>query len=679
MAKADLRVSDITELYESPFKPYFLEKRDYLVAGLVFLVAFIVYLLTLTPRICAGDSGELTTAIYNLGAAHPPGYPLYTMIGKLFTYIPVGTIAYRVNLLSAFFGALTIPFLFLFIIKMLRSSHKNLVAIRDYGIAASVSLMFAFSATQWSQSVIAEVYTLNIVFAPILLLAVLVWQERVFLQLKEQKINYAEKFLLLFAFLLGMSFTNHLLLIGYIIPFLIFFIAVFVIIGHTNLNEPQPVKKKSDINLIFLLFAFPVVLTVLGIAGAPFLSSNNEIVKYLYRFLLGSLGFLPIVMIFLAIKKYAAHDPQSLPMKYGITAALVVISGFSLLLIMKFAWFTRLLYEAEALMTIIGIFLPLMALGIAGILIMHSLPNKKGYHVKQNASNLLFGGFIVLTGLLILIFSSESLKASLNFMKSSSEFMATTSKFNKAFLNFLNPITTFDVVLVVMYLSGLIILVFAYFSLRKQSSEQRFFTNSVKLGFKAYLLFLIPMLLYVTLLIRANAIAKIPDPPLSWGETANASRVINHFLRKQYPKATMNFLPRIIEIFGGWGKWHLNQFTPFILLFVPFGLFSLFRRNKLWAYLTGAIFIFFNLLLLYFLSFKVTPRDLFFNEVFFIPSYVLVATWIAFGMQFLIEKVPHLLGSLKNRDEVDAAPTGAVEPPAVQDEPEIANAVQEGE
>src|ERR1017187_9017147 len=69
---------------------------------LSFLVTFIVYVLTLAPSISFEDSGELITAAYSLGIPHEPGYPLFTLFGKLFTIlIPFGNIAYRVNMMSA--------------------------------------------------------------------------------------------------------------------------------------------------------------------------------------------------------------------------------------------------------------------------------------------------------------------------------------------------------------------------------------------------------------------------------------------------------------------------------------------------------------------------------------------------------------------------------------------------
>ena len=81
-------------------------KTDALFAVLMGISALALYIRTLAPSLLWGDSAEFQTLSYTLGMTHPSGYMTQIMLGKLFTYIPVGNIAYRVNLMSAFFGAL---------------------------------------------------------------------------------------------------------------------------------------------------------------------------------------------------------------------------------------------------------------------------------------------------------------------------------------------------------------------------------------------------------------------------------------------------------------------------------------------------------------------------------------------------------------------------------------------
>src|SRR5438477_12600101 len=78
-----------------------MNRRDWLIAMGLALGAFAVYVLPLAPDLLPGDSGEFQLAIPLLGIVHPTGYPLYLLLGKLFTLLPFATIAARVNLFSA--------------------------------------------------------------------------------------------------------------------------------------------------------------------------------------------------------------------------------------------------------------------------------------------------------------------------------------------------------------------------------------------------------------------------------------------------------------------------------------------------------------------------------------------------------------------------------------------------
>ena len=161
---------------------------DLILFLLIFCIVFSVYLFTLAPTVFIEDSGELITATTQLGIAHPPGYPLYTILGKFFSLIPVGSLAWRVNMMSAFFGSLAVSILFL-IVKKITNSRA---------ISFSAALLLAFNPIYWSQSIFAEVYTLNVFFVSLCIYLLLIWQE--------QK---KEKYLFIFSFVFGLSITNH--------------------------------------------------------------------------------------------------------------------------------------------------------------------------------------------------------------------------------------------------------------------------------------------------------------------------------------------------------------------------------------------------------------------------------------------------------------------------------------
>jgi len=138
-----------------------LGRRDYLAAMITGLVAFIVYALTAAPGVLPGDSGEFQLAAPLLGVVHPTGYPLYLLLGKLWTLlVPLGDMAYRMNLLSAVFSALAVACF--------------CVLSRQLGLgtvtSAIAALTLAFGRTFWSQAVRAEVYALNSLFTVVLFL-----------------------------------------------------------------------------------------------------------------------------------------------------------------------------------------------------------------------------------------------------------------------------------------------------------------------------------------------------------------------------------------------------------------------------------------------------------------------------------------------------------------------------
>ncbi len=93
-----------------------------LIAGGLFAASLALYLSTLAPSVVTlfDDSLEFQLVTYQLGIAHPTGYPLYTSLGKLFTFLPFGDVAYRVNLMSAVFGAAAIALVYLLILQVAR-------------------------------------------------------------------------------------------------------------------------------------------------------------------------------------------------------------------------------------------------------------------------------------------------------------------------------------------------------------------------------------------------------------------------------------------------------------------------------------------------------------------------------------------------------------------------------
>ncbi len=159
-------------------------------AAIVGVAALAVYLATLARTIIYGDGPELTAAAHGAGVAHPPGYPLYTMLGFAFTHLlPFGSIAFRMNLLSALPAAATAALVYLL---AYRASQSRLAS-------AVGAFVFAFGLVFWSQAVSAEVYALHLLFVCAILASALEWDAR-----GSRRLLYAT------AGLWGLSLTHHL-------------------------------------------------------------------------------------------------------------------------------------------------------------------------------------------------------------------------------------------------------------------------------------------------------------------------------------------------------------------------------------------------------------------------------------------------------------------------------------
>ena len=136
-------------------------------------LAFAVYLLTVAPDVTwaheGSDAGDLITAAVTLGVPHPPGYPTYTLLGKLFSLLPVATVAFRFNLFSAISAALAAGVAAAATGHWLRESTATQNAATVL-IPIAAGLTLAFMPLTWSQALIAEVYALNLLFV-----ALVVW------------------------------------------------------------------------------------------------------------------------------------------------------------------------------------------------------------------------------------------------------------------------------------------------------------------------------------------------------------------------------------------------------------------------------------------------------------------------------------------------------------------------
>lgn len=168
----------------------------------VFIASLAVYLRTMTPKLGWIDCGELSVVCATLGIAHPTGYPLYTLLGRLFTLIPAGEVCQRLSFLSAFFASLGALMTFLIVVESPRKDREGkdtpLIPNRLAGGVAG-GLLLAFSSTYWTQAVDQEVYSLSAFLLALLVYGVSRWTRKPSLR--------GVAFL---AYLGGVSLGNHL-------------------------------------------------------------------------------------------------------------------------------------------------------------------------------------------------------------------------------------------------------------------------------------------------------------------------------------------------------------------------------------------------------------------------------------------------------------------------------------
>ncbi|MEI0609097.1 DUF2723 domain-containing protein [Brachyspira pilosicoli] len=254
-------------------KPYHLSKIDIIFSSVAFLFTFLLYLFTLTPSLSAGDNGELTTAAYFLGVGHAPGYPFYTLMSKLFTYIPFGNIAWRTNLFSGTCGAIAMIFFYLIMVKVLgqnRIERGFSPVVHIPALLASVA--FAISDNMWAQATMAEVYSLNILQIASMLLILVYWFEAVWQHADDDVPYYGNKYLMAFGFLYGVALANHHVTLPFAFAPLLF-IAIVLFLVHKD-------RYIENIETPFIsIFVFLVLLFIGGFGYYRFIMNYEA---YLY-------------------------------------------------------------------------------------------------------------------------------------------------------------------------------------------------------------------------------------------------------------------------------------------------------------------------------------------------------------------------------------------------------------
>lgn len=236
------------------------------------LVSSAVYLMTVQDSVPFWDCGEFSAAAAWQQVPHPPGAPLFLMIAKLFHMLPFGDPGWRLNLTSVFSSSFTIFLLYFITVKVINifrgSTPENIGEILAVcGSALVGALAFTFSDTFWFNAVESEVYAMATLFVAVIVYLIMRWWE-------EADNPGHERYLLLIAYLMGLSTGVHLLAI------LAIFSLVYIVYFRKYEFELKTFVITSFIAFGIFATIYPGVVKVLPAFLAGHTAGRNEAREY---------------------------------------------------------------------------------------------------------------------------------------------------------------------------------------------------------------------------------------------------------------------------------------------------------------------------------------------------------------------------------------------------------------
>ena len=256
---------------------------EYTLAVVLFFLTFFVYFSTMAPTVSFWDSGEFIATSHILGVPHPPGSPLFLLIGKLFSLFPISSdIAFRINIFSPIISAATISLLFLicnqFIERLNNYTTDN--SILKFGSSFVASLTFAFTHSHWFNAVETEVYALSGFMTALVVYLILLWS-------KNRHKKHHMIYLMMIVYLMGLATGIHLLnlltipFIALIIYFSInkfsmktFFVTTFLAFFVFLLIQNGIIKGLPQ--LVLQPGFYALLILICGLVYGAYLSIKNE-------------------------------------------------------------------------------------------------------------------------------------------------------------------------------------------------------------------------------------------------------------------------------------------------------------------------------------------------------------------------------------------------------------------
>ena len=239
-----------------------------LTAAVVFLISAFTYLSTIEPTASFWDCGEFIASSYKLEVGHPPGNPVFQLIARFFTmFTGPSKAAVMVNAMSALCSALTIFFLYLTIVFLVKrviipgkdekgetGDYSTGQAIAIFGSGAVGALAYCFSDTFWFSAVEGEVYAMSSLFTAMVVWAMTKWYEA-------EDRRYANRWIVLISFLMGLSIGIHLLNL-LAIPMLVF-------MYYYKMREDKPYSFKEIIKILLVSVAILAFILFLMVPLIP--------------------------------------------------------------------------------------------------------------------------------------------------------------------------------------------------------------------------------------------------------------------------------------------------------------------------------------------------------------------------------------------------------------------------
>jgi tetratricopeptide (TPR) repeat protein len=229
---------------------------DFAIAGGTAFLALVVYLLTLTVTVPFWDSGEYIATSYILGIPHPPGTPLYVLLGRVFCLLPIPlSIAGKVNLLSALPSALACGMTALLTARLLARAGPPFgtgteAGVRPTGISRTggvlAGLVMAFSNTFWINAIEAEVYALSSLVMVVAVYLMLQWHEM--RRAGGEEGRRATNLVVVIFYMLSLSIAFHMGAFVVFLPLVLFFLSDY----YPSLRDPRFVW--SALTLVVLSF-----------------------------------------------------------------------------------------------------------------------------------------------------------------------------------------------------------------------------------------------------------------------------------------------------------------------------------------------------------------------------------------------------------------------------------------